>query len=169
VTDLTVGAVIDLMSRLFDYVVIDCGRHIDENAVAAWERSTEVLYVLEQSVGAGRCTLRFLELFERLRMGREPRLVLNRYNPRHPINEAQITATLHRPIYARIPCDERLLDKAAALARSPWQLGPRSALVCAYEELAGGLSRERDLAAEAQSAGASGLVTRLLSALGARA
>lgn len=169
VTDLTVGPVVDLMKGLFDYVVIDCGRHIDENAVAAWERSSEVFYVLEQSVGAGRCALRFLKLFERLRMGREPRLVLNRYKPRHPIREAQIAATLQRPIYARIPSDERLLEKAAALARSPWQLRPRSALVRAYEELAASLSRERNFAAEPQSASASGLVTRLLSALGARA
>jgi pilus assembly protein CpaE len=169
VTDLTVSAVVDLMSRLFDYIVIDCGRHIDENAIAAWERSTEVLYVLEQSVGAGRCTLRFLRLFERLRIGREPRLVLNRYDPRYPITEAQVAATLQRPIYARIPRDERLLEKAAALAKSPWQLGPRSALVRAYEELALGLSRERDLVAEPQAADASGFVTRLLAALGTHA
>lgn len=164
VTDLTVGAVVDLMSGLFDYVVIDCGRHIDENAVAAWERSTEVLYVLEQSARAGRCALRFLELFARLRIGCEPRLVLNRYNPRHPITEAQIGATLRRPIYARVPNDEQLLEKSAALLKSPWQLAPRSALVAAYEVLAATLSGERD----SGSYNAPGLVTRLLAALGTR-
>lgn len=169
ITDLTVGAVLDLMSGLFDYVVIDCGRHIDDNAVAAWERSTEVLYVLEQSVGAGRCTLRFLELFGRLKISREPRLILNRYTPHHPITEAQISATLQRPIYARIPRDERLLEKTAALAKSPWQLAPRSPLVRAYEDLAAGLARGRESEDEAHSAGSPGFVTRLLGALGAHA
>jgi pilus assembly protein CpaE len=169
ISDLTVGAVLDLMSRLFDYVVIDCGRHIDENAVAAWERSSEVLYVLEQSVAAGRCALRFLDLFGRLKIARAPRLVLNRYNPRHPITEAQISAILSRPIYARIPRDDRVMENAAALAKTPWQVAPRSALVRAYEELAARLSAGRASEAEAYAAGAAGFVARLLAALGARA
>ncbi len=169
ISDVTVGAVLDLMRRLFDYVVIDCGRHIDENAVAAWERSTEVLYVLEQAVGAGRCALRFLELFARLQIACESRLVLNRYNPRHPITEAQISATLRRPIYARIPRDDRLMQRVAASAKTAWQVAPRSALVRAYEDLAARLTASRDRKAEAGSASAAGLLDRLLAALGARA
>ena len=63
VSDTTVGNLLDLLRQLFDYIVIDCGDHVDENSVAAWERSEEVLYVLEQSVTATHRAVRFLELF----------------------------------------------------------------------------------------------------------
>jgi len=62
VTDITIGVVLDLMRQLFDFVLIDSGRHVNENAVAAWERSEEVLYVLEQSLVAAHGALRFIEL-----------------------------------------------------------------------------------------------------------
>ena len=39
VTDITIGVVLDLIRQLFDFVLIDTGRHVNENAVAAWERS----------------------------------------------------------------------------------------------------------------------------------
>jgi pilus assembly protein CpaE len=35
VSDKTIGAVLDLMRQLFDFVLVDCGGYIDENAVAA--------------------------------------------------------------------------------------------------------------------------------------
>ncbi len=49
VSDITVGTVLDLIRQLFDYVIVDCGDHVDENAVAAWERSEHLFYVLNQS------------------------------------------------------------------------------------------------------------------------
>lgn len=167
--DATVEAVLEVMGRMFDYVVVDCGRHIDGNTAAALERSSEVLYVLQQSVAAARCALRFLDLFERLQIGREPRLVLNCYDPRHQVTEAQISAAVRRPIYARIPHDARLMERAAALGKAPSEIAPRSALARAYAELAGRLAAGRQPTAEPHLARASGFVTRLLTALGARA
>ncbi|MGH7907297.1 MAG: AAA family ATPase, partial [Candidatus Binataceae bacterium] len=94
VCDLAVSAVLELMRQLFDFVIIDCGAHVDENAVAAWERSADVLYVLDQSIGAARCAWRFLELFNRLGIrDAELRFVLNRFDPQHPISEKQIAHT----------------------------------------------------------------------------
>jgi len=120
--------VLELARQLFDYIVIDCGGHVDENSVAAWERSQEVLYVLEQSVAATHRALRFLELFRRLGIdGTEPRLVINRYQPGHPVAEAQIVAALKCPIYARIPRDERVMEKSVATAQMPAQVAPNSA------------------------------------------
>ena len=64
--DATVGATLDLMRQLFDFVIVDCGTHIDANTVAAWERSSHLFYVLDQSIGAARCAWRFVELVGRL-------------------------------------------------------------------------------------------------------
>ena len=169
VSYVTVSSLLDLLREVFDYIVVDCGGHIDENSVAAWERSQELLYVLEQSVAATHRASRFQELFGRLRIDElEPRLVLNRYQPRHSITEAQIESTLKSPIYARIPRDERLMEKCVATARMPAELAPNCALVRAYEELARRLSARETVANDPQSRIGPGLVTRLLSSLGAR-
>jgi pilus assembly protein CpaE len=169
VSDTTVEAVLELMERLFDYVVVDCGRHVDGNTAVALERSREVLYVLRQSEGAARGALRFMDLLGRLRIRREPRLVLNCYDPRSPLTEARLAAVVRRPIYARIPRDDRLLEQAAVLGRTPWQIAPRSALVRAYEKLAQRLSGAEQPKDEPHTAHPAGVIARLLSALGARA
>ncbi|MGP0083074.1 MAG: CpaE family protein, partial [Steroidobacteraceae bacterium] len=54
VSDITVGTVLDLIRQLFDYVIVDCGDHVDENGVAAWERSEHLFYVLNQTIAAAR-------------------------------------------------------------------------------------------------------------------
>ena len=168
VSDATVGNLIELLRQLFDYIVIDCGGHVDGNSVAAWERSQEMLYVLEQSVAATHRAGRFLEFYRRLGIdGIEPRLVLNRYQPGHPIAEAQIVTSLKCPIYARIPRDERVMEKSVATAQMPSQVAPNSALVRAYAELANRLSASEEAGAE--SIPVPGFVSRLLGSLGARA
>jgi|SRR5579872_4767330 len=170
VSDVLVGSLIDLMRQLFDYIVIDCGDHVDENSVAAWERSQEVLYLLEQSIAATHRAVRFLELFGRLGInGVEPRLVLNRYQPGHPIAEARIVSTLKCPIYARLPRDERVMEKAAATAQMPSELAPNSGLVRACAELANRLSASGEIRAVDESKPPIGFVARLLGSLGAQA
>jgi pilus assembly protein CpaE len=169
ITEQTVGAVLELMRQLFDYVIIDCGHRVDEVSVAAWERSQDVLYVLDQSVAAGRCAWRFMDVFGRLQIEIEPRLVLNKYEPKHSITEGQITSTLQYPICAHIPRDDLLMERVAAMAQTPWQIAPRSALVRAFEGLARNLASANGNGAGAESSSTAGIVTRVLGLLSARA
>jgi pilus assembly protein CpaE len=112
VSDKNIGPILELMRQLFDYIIVDCGGYIDENAVAVWERSDQVFYLLDQSIAAARCAWRFLDLFGRLGLsGVEPSFILSRYMPHHPISEEQITHTLGRSIYAKVPRDEKLLER----------------------------------------------------------
>ena len=90
------------------------------------------------------------------------------YQPGHPIGEAQIVTSLKCPIYARIPCDERVMEKSVATARMPLQVAPNSALVRAYAELANRLAVSEELTAGAESLPGAGFVSRLLGSLGAR-
>lgn len=137
VSDVTVGAVIELMRQLFDYVLVDCGGHIDENAVAAWERSDQLYYVLQQSITPVRCAWRFVDLFERLGLSAlTPRYVVNRYRPVHPITDKQIESTLGREVYARIPADARTLERAEVTAQDLWQVAPAAPLALSFEDLA---------------------------------
>ena len=137
VSDLTVGTVVDLIRQLFDYVIVDCGDHVDENGVAAWERSDHLFYVLNQSVAAARCAWRFVDLFERLGLtSLEPSFILNRYNPSHPLTEKAIESTLARSIFAKIPNDERTFETVEMKAQDLFQVAPSSPAARAMLELA---------------------------------
>jgi pilus assembly protein CpaE len=165
ISDSTVGAVLDLMRQLFDFVLVDCGGYIDENSVAAWERSEYLFYLLDQSISAARCAWRFVDLFGRLGLsGIEPSFILSRYVSHHTITEAQIAHTLGRPIFARIPRDEKVLERVELRAQDLWQVAPGSSLARAVEELARRLTTAEEVPAESQG----GLVSRLLTAIGAR-
>ena len=137
VSDITVGTVLDLIRQLFDYVIVDCGDHVDENGVAAWERSEHLFYVLNQSIAAARCAWRFIDLFERLGLtSLEPRFILDRYSPSHPLTEKAIEATLAKPIYAKIPTDNRTFETIEMKAQDLFQVAPSSPVAHAMLELA---------------------------------
>ena len=166
VTDATVGATLDLMRQLFDFVIVDCGTHIDSNTVAAWERSNHLFYVLDQSIGAARCAWRFVDLVGRLGLqGVEPNFILSRFVPGHPITEDQLSHTLAQSIHTRIPRDERVLERVQLSAQDLWQVAPNSPLAKSVEDLARRLEVGADVP---DSDSSNSLVSRLLNVIGAR-
>lgn len=165
VSDITVGTVLDLMRQLFDYVIVDCGDHVDENAVAAWERSEHLFYVLNQSIAAARCAWRFVDLFDRLGLTKlEPRFVLNRFNSSHPLTEKAIEATLAKPIFARIPADDRTFETVEMKAQDLFEVAASSPVARAVLELASNLMPPAELAAPRET----GFMSRLKSAFSPR-
>jgi pilus assembly protein CpaE len=166
VTDATVGATLDLMRQLFDFVIVDCGTHIDANTVAAWERSSYLFYVLDQSIGAARCAWRFVDLVGRLGLPNvEPNFILSRFILGHPISEDQLSHTLAKPIFTRIPRDEKVLERVQLSAQDLWQVAPNSPLAKSIEDLA----RRLEVGTEATDADSqNSLVSRLLNVIGAR-
>jgi pilus assembly protein CpaE len=167
VTDATVGAILDLMRQLFDFVIVDCGTHVDANTVAAWERSNHLFYVLDQSIGAARCAWRFVDLCGRLGLsGVEPNFILSRFVAGHPISEEQLSHTLAKPLFTRIPRDEKVLERVQLSAQDLWQVAPNSPLAKSVEDLA----RRLEVGTETATADSTNsLVSRLLLAIGARA
>jgi pilus assembly protein CpaE len=165
VTEATVGAVLELMRQLFDFVIVDCGTHIDGTKVAAWERSQHLFYVLDQSIGAARCAWRFVDLCGRLGLGNvEPKFVVSRFTPNHVISEEQLSHTLAQAIYAKLPYDDKLLERIQLSAQDLWQVGPHSPLAKSIEDVARRLAGFND----AQPDHDGSLVSRLFGALGGR-
>jgi pilus assembly protein CpaE len=166
VSDATVGAILDLMRQLFDFVIVDCGTHIDANTVAAWERSSHLFYVLDQSIGAARCAWRFVDLVGRLGLPSvEPNFILSRYTPGHPITEEQLSHTLAKSIHTRIPREEKVLERVQLSAQDLWQVAPNSPLAKSVEDLA----RRLEVGNPTTDGDSSNsLVSRLLNVIGAR-
>jgi pilus assembly protein CpaE len=162
ITEVTVGLAIDLMRQMFDFVIVDCGDQVDENTVAAWERSENLFYVLNQSIAAARCAWRFVDLFERLGLtSLDPKFILDRYNPVHPLGEKEIETTLSKKIFAKIPADDRTFERIEMKAQDLFTLAPSSPPARAILELA-----TRMLPASGETVGLPepGLVARLRSA-----
>jgi Flp pilus assembly CpaE family ATPase len=132
--------------------------------VAAWERSNQLYYVLNQSIAAARCAWRFVDLFERLGLTMlEPRFVLDQYYAAHPLTEKALEATLAKPLFAKIPLDERTFETMEIKAVDLFQTAPSSALAHAVLELAARMMPQTEAPAVQQH----GFMSRLRSALGA--
>ncbi|HTT75955.1 MAG TPA: AAA family ATPase [Candidatus Binataceae bacterium] len=164
VTDVTVGAVLNLMRQLFDFVIVDCGQRLDENAVAAWERSDEVFYVIDQSLAAARSASRFADLFGRLGLPTlEPHYLLNKADAQSSISESRVAGVVGESFYAKIPRDDKLMERLQLRKQNAWQAGANSAYVRAMEALAWRMTTRRDNVASGS------LLGRFLGAFSSRA
>ena len=162
VSEATVRPVIDLIAQLFDFVIVDCGTNVNENVVAACDRSDQVLYVLDQSLESVRGAWRFMELLGRLGAATvEPKFILNRFAPRNLISENRIATTLAQPIYARIVRDDKNLERARWSSNDISKMALRSPFLRSIDQLANSL-------AIPPSERSGGLMARLWSAVGAR-
>jgi pilus assembly protein CpaE len=165
VTDINVGEVLALMRQLFDFVVVDCGSHIDEKSVAAWERCDELLYVVNQSLLSAHSARRFKDLFGNLGLRLdEPRFVINKFDANHSITEQSIAESIGMRCFATLPRDDRMLEKMQLRVQDLWQAGPNSALARAVEALARRINARRTPVSDETT----GFVARLLGAFGAR-
>lgn len=164
ISESVVERVIDVMREMFDFVLVDCGNNLSGNVVAAWERSDHLFYLLDQSISSSRCAFRFIDVFKRLNVSRiKPGFILNRHVPNYTITAEQVSESLARPMYAKIPKDERTMERIELSGKDLWQVAPNSALAKSFEQLAGRLT-ERP--AEIQKAGSNGgVVSRLVSSI----
>jgi pilus assembly protein CpaE len=144
ISDVTVAAAIELLRKSFEIVVIDCGRHVDANTIAAWERSEEVLLVLDPSAASARTGARFRETFARLGLHDiEPMMVLNKCQSRDSVMKERGPVLAAGIPFARIPRDDRMLERTQLEARDPWQIAPDSGFVRGIEDLARHLMARR--------------------------
>jgi pilus assembly protein CpaE len=137
VSDLAIGAVIDLMRQLFDTVIIDCGPRINEHAVAAWERATELLYVIDSTLWSARRMPRFMEFFRSLGMpALMPRLIVNRFTDGEGASLKELAQAAQTPVYATIPNEPGVLRRVQIASGDLWRTTPGSRLARAFERLA---------------------------------
>ena len=95
----------------------------------------------------------------------EPNFILSRFVQGHPISEDQLSHTLAKSFYAKIPREEKVLERVQLSAQDLWQVAPSSPLAKSVEELA----RRLEVGAEMTAVdGANSLVSRFMLAIGAR-
>jgi pilus assembly protein CpaE len=100
----TVAQVIDILADEFAYVVIDTAAGLDEYALAAAERSDDLVLVAVTDVPSVRGLRKALDAMDLLGMTKQRRhLVLNRSDDKVGLSAGDIEATLGQRVDASIP------------------------------------------------------------------
>lgn len=103
-----VGSVLDILSGMFDFVVVDAPHVFNDLALEIFDHSSTILLVCEPNIPSVRAARRSLEIFHRLNFLVTPdrvRLVLNRLAETSTISRAQIEETLGMPVFGTIVND----------------------------------------------------------------
>lgn len=134
----TVASTLRVMSELFDVVLVDCGHHMTESLIAAWEQSRYLLYFVEQSVTSVRPAQRFLNLFERLMLKEavDLRFILNRFDAANPFTVDKIENALKLSVAARIPRDDKAFTELQLGSADFSAVAPNSPARASIENLA---------------------------------
>ena len=104
VTAINVGLVIDILATEFDYIVIDTAAGLDEHALAAADRSDDLVLVCVTDVPSVRGLRKALDAIDLLGMTRQRRhLVLNRADERVGLSTRDVETTLGLAVDATVP------------------------------------------------------------------
>lgn len=162
VTVSAVEAALRVLREICAVVLVDCGTHVNEASVSAWEHSDYLLYVIEQSVTAVRSALRFQDLYRSLELNVQPSYVLNQYSPDRPVTPQQIEAVLQQPLFATIPRDDKACAEIQVSGQSVWKISAGAELRTSLEAL----TRKLLLPDGEESVCKPGLLARLRAAFG---
>ncbi|MDP6605389.1 MAG: AAA family ATPase [Dehalococcoidia bacterium] len=149
------GAIEELLrivSRSYDYVVIDCGNVVSASTASALYASDTIFLITNPDVPSIRNAQRLLERVRELGAGSERlRVVLNRASEPHLITSKQIESALGLSIHQTFPSDYRTV--ATALNSGvPLTLTNHSALAAQFDRFTHDIAGGREPAADAGDA-----------------
>lgn len=99
-----VADVLDILRRSFDLIVADTGAGVDEHALAAIERSSDLVAVCALDVASVTSLAKELDILDRLGIGDARRhVVLNRVDRGVGLAAADVEGLLGRPVDVRVP------------------------------------------------------------------
>jgi pilus assembly protein CpaE len=125
------GTVVEILSSMFETVVIDAPHAFDDRSVEIFDRSTVLLLVVEPSLPSVRAARRSIEILHRLNFFAVPdrvRLVVNRRSDANSITLQQVEDTLRLQAFGTITNDYATASQAINLGR-PLSLGSPGSVV----------------------------------------
>jgi pilus assembly protein CpaE len=135
ISESTVGHVIELLATEFDYVVIDTAAGLDEHALAAAERSSDLVLVCATDVPSVRSMRKAIDALDLLGMKNAQRhLVLNRADARVGLAKRDIEATVGLAVDVLVP-SSRSVPISVNQGSPVIQSDPRSPVAKALTQL----------------------------------
>ena len=114
------GNVVEILSSMFETVVIDAPHAFDDRSIEIFDRSTTLLIVVEPSLPSVRAARRSLEILQRLNFLAVPdrvRLLVNRRSDTNSITLDQLEDTLRLKTFGTIANDYAAVSQAINLGR----------------------------------------------------
>ena len=130
--------VFGMLGSMFDFIVVDAERHLDDRTLEVLDLSDQVLLVATLSLPAIRNAKRYFELFRRLEMDEKKfELVVNRYNNKKSgLRIRDLEGAVGLKVSWLIPNDYQVAIHSID-AGVPFMVGaPRSKLAKSFEEFA---------------------------------
>lgn len=98
----TLGA----LATMFDYTIIDVGRHLDDRTLEALEVSDGIFMMSAQDIPTVRNVSRYLDIFEKLNMEEgKIKLIVNRFHKKSRLSLKDLESALGMEAYWTIPND----------------------------------------------------------------
>jgi pilus assembly protein CpaE len=133
------------LAGMFDYVIVDVGRHLDDRTVEVLELSNEIFLMLSLDVPAVRNVNRYLGIFDQLKIERDRiRLVVNRFDKKTRLKLADLEDTLQLDAFWLIPNDFEPMSSGIDGGVPVVIKAPRSKVAQSFKDLAARLSELRE-------------------------
>jgi pilus assembly protein CpaE len=129
--------VVTNLRRYFDFIIIDVGSHLGENAVTLLDSADKILLVSSPDIAALHDVSRFFRISQSLAYPHEKTLlVINRFDKPGGIKQNEFNQVLQTDVFAQIPDDsveaERSINRGIPLVVN----APRSKASRSYKEFA---------------------------------
>jgi pilus assembly protein CpaE len=136
-TPKTMERLLDVMKRMFDYVVIDCGQSTDETALKTIQLSDEVLLISVLSLPCLANANKLLRSFVDLGYLPKARIkvVLNRYLKKSEISLQDAKKGIGHDLYWVIPNDYATTMAAINNGKPLSKIAPKSKIVKSFKEV----------------------------------
>jgi pilus assembly protein CpaE len=148
-----VAPLFELLRGMFEHIVVDLGRHIDDRTIELLDLSDVILLVSALDVPTIRNTKSYLDLFGRLEIApHNIRLVVNRLEDGKRISNRDLVRAVGREIYHGLPNDYASTSASIDSGNPVVLNSPRSKLAASYQELARALTAPSQTGAPSRSA-----------------
>ncbi len=94
------------LNTMFDYVIVDVGRHLDDRTVEVLELSESILLLSTLDLPTVRNASRYFDIFEQLELDRRQiKVIVNRFNSKSRLSLKDLEKTLGVEVFWTIPND----------------------------------------------------------------
>jgi pilus assembly protein CpaE len=104
-----------MLNTMFDYVIVDLGRDVDDRAIEVLDFSDRIMLLTELTFPAIRNTTLYLDLFRKLDINTDKALLtVNRYHKKYEISLEDLERTVEKQSFWVIPNDYKAVSSALA-------------------------------------------------------
>ncbi|MDH3216698.1 MAG: AAA family ATPase [Candidatus Krumholzibacteria bacterium] len=124
------------LNTMFDYIIVDVGRHLDDRTVEVLELSDRILMMTSLDVPTIRNVSRYLNIFEQLELDRDKiHMIVNRFHKKSRLSLKDIEMALGMETFWTIPNDFEPMSLGIDQGNPAVKEAPRSKVAQSFKDL----------------------------------